>query len=128
LKRALLFDLDETLVVEEPAAVAAFEATARVAAAQQEVDVATLAVAARSQARELWYAVTPVRRIATSARFAHGAGVWVVRSAVRFGRAGRRLLASREGSAVAVTGSGRPWRNIPQACRPIAAIALRQSP
>jgi putative hydrolase of the HAD superfamily len=56
LTRALLFDLDETLVVEEPAAVAAFEATARFAAAQHEVDVATLAVAARSRARELWYA------------------------------------------------------------------------
>jgi len=56
MKRALLFDLDETLVVEEPSAVAAFEATARFAATQSDVDVAMLAGAARSRARELWYA------------------------------------------------------------------------
>jgi putative hydrolase of the HAD superfamily len=54
--RALLFDLDDTLVVEEPAAMAAFEATARFAATQSEVDVTTLAVTARSRARDLWYA------------------------------------------------------------------------
>jgi putative hydrolase of the HAD superfamily len=53
---ALLFDLDETLVVEEPAAVAAFEATARLGAARHGVDVAALALAARSRARELWRA------------------------------------------------------------------------
>ena len=53
---AFLFDLDETLVVEEPAAVAAFEATARLAATERPLDVAALAVGARSRARELWYA------------------------------------------------------------------------
>ncbi len=53
---AYLFDLDETLVVEEPAAVAAFEATARFAAAARPLDVAALAAGARSRARELWYA------------------------------------------------------------------------
>ncbi len=52
----LLFDLDETLVVEEPAVVAAFEATAALAAAHHEIDVAALALAARACARELWYA------------------------------------------------------------------------
>lgn len=51
---AVLFDLDETLVVEEPAAVAAFEATARFAASRCEVDAVALAVAARSRARETW--------------------------------------------------------------------------
>lgn len=56
MERALLFDLDDTLVVEEPAAVAAFEATARFAATQSSVDVSTLALAARLRARELWYA------------------------------------------------------------------------
>jgi phosphoserine phosphatase len=50
---ALLFDLDETLVLEEPAAAAAFEATALTA---RDVDAARLAVAARSHARALWYA------------------------------------------------------------------------
>jgi hypothetical protein len=43
--RALLFDLDDTLMVEEPAAVAAFAATARVAATRCDIDVATLALA-----------------------------------------------------------------------------------
>jgi putative hydrolase of the HAD superfamily len=54
--KAVLFDLDETLMVEEPAAVAAVEATARFAAARCRVDVAALAVGARVRARELWYA------------------------------------------------------------------------
>jgi putative hydrolase of the HAD superfamily len=52
----LLFDLDDTLVVEEPAAVAAFEAAALMAATRHAVDVAALAIAARSRARELWRA------------------------------------------------------------------------
>jgi putative hydrolase of the HAD superfamily len=51
---AVLFDLDETLVLDEPAAVAAFEATARAAA--DHVDAARLAVGARARARELWRA------------------------------------------------------------------------
>jgi putative hydrolase of the HAD superfamily len=50
---ALLFDLDDTLVLEEPAAVAAFEATAQAAPG---VDAAQLALAARSHSRKLWYA------------------------------------------------------------------------
>lgn len=56
MKRSLLFDLDDTLMVEEPDAVAAFQATARFAAAHHEVDAPTLALGARSQARELWRA------------------------------------------------------------------------
>jgi hypothetical protein len=56
MKHSLLFDLDDTLMVEEPAAVAAFQATARFAAAHHEVDAPTLALGARSQARELWRA------------------------------------------------------------------------
>lgn len=54
--RALLFDLDETLMVEEPAAVAAFAATAQVAAVHRDIDPELLASGARSRARELWYA------------------------------------------------------------------------
>jgi putative hydrolase of the HAD superfamily len=53
---ALLFDLDETLMVEEPAAVAAFEATAQFATSRCEIDPASLATGARLRARELWYA------------------------------------------------------------------------
>jgi putative hydrolase of the HAD superfamily len=56
LRRALLFDLDETLIVEEPAAVAAFRATAEHAGGLHELDVETLALAARAHARVLWHA------------------------------------------------------------------------
>jgi putative hydrolase of the HAD superfamily len=55
----LLFDLDETLVVEEPAAVAAFRATAEHAATalpDAQLDAAALATGARARARELWHA------------------------------------------------------------------------
>ena len=52
----LLFDLDETLMVEESAAVAAFRATAQRAATNHDVDTDALAVAARARARELWRA------------------------------------------------------------------------
>lgn len=49
----LLFDLDETLMVEEPAAAAAFLATAQRAAAIYDLDADILAIAARARAREL---------------------------------------------------------------------------
>lgn len=52
----LLFDLDDTLMVEEPAAAAAFRATAEVAAAGGDVEAEALAVAARARAREPWRA------------------------------------------------------------------------
>lgn len=53
---AILFDLDDTLVVEEPAAAASFRATADVAAARHDLDARALARAARARARELWHA------------------------------------------------------------------------
>jgi phosphoserine phosphatase len=56
MKRALLFDLDDTLIVEEPAAREAFLATARHAATRRDLNPKALAGAARSRARELWYA------------------------------------------------------------------------
>lgn len=58
--RALLFDLDETLMVEEPAATAAFAAVAEFAATVRDIDAAQLAVGARSRARELWYAAPSI--------------------------------------------------------------------
>ena len=53
---ALLVDLDETLIEEHSAAVAAFEATAAFAAAADPrvADPVGFAAAARGQARELW--------------------------------------------------------------------------
>ncbi len=52
--RVLLFDLDETLVVEEAAVVASFRTAAEMAASRYPVDPARLGVAARARARELW--------------------------------------------------------------------------
>lgn len=56
MKRALIFDLDETLMVEEAAAVAAFRSTAERAAADHELDAGLLALRARAAARALWHA------------------------------------------------------------------------
>lgn len=75
MKRALLFDLDDTLVIEEPAAVAAFEATAAWAAAQRDVDAAALARAARARARELWYA-TPAHPYCLRVGISSWEGLW----------------------------------------------------
>lgn len=72
---ALLFDLDETLVVEEPAAVAAFEATAQFAASRCDVDAAPLAVAARARARELWHA-TPAHAYCLRVGISSSEGLW----------------------------------------------------
>jgi putative hydrolase of the HAD superfamily len=57
MNRALLFDLDETLMVEEPAAKASFDVTSQFAVTHyDDIDPKTLALDARSRARELWYA------------------------------------------------------------------------
>jgi len=56
MRRALLFDLDETLVVDQRVATEAFEATARVAAERCAVDPRRLAQGARARARALWHA------------------------------------------------------------------------
>lgn len=52
----LLFDPDETLMVEESAALAAFRATAQTTAPTHGLDVEALAVSARARARDLWRA------------------------------------------------------------------------
>jgi putative hydrolase of the HAD superfamily len=54
--RALLLDLDDTLVPEESSTVAAFAATARAANERHPVDPHRLALDARTRARELWRA------------------------------------------------------------------------
>ncbi len=56
MKHAVLFDLDETLMIDEPAVAAALDATAMFGAAHYRLDPKPLATAARSRARELWYA------------------------------------------------------------------------
>ena len=54
--RAVLLDLDDTLVVEEAAAAASFAATAAVAAERHGIDAGAFARRARARARELWRA------------------------------------------------------------------------
>jgi phosphoserine phosphatase len=54
--RALLLDLDDTLIVEEAAAVASFAAVGAFAAERHPVDPRQLALSARAGARELWRA------------------------------------------------------------------------
>ncbi len=75
MKRALLFDLDDTLVVEEPAAAAAFLATAEVAVACHRVQAGRLALAARERARELWYA-TPAHPYCLRVGISSWEGLW----------------------------------------------------
>ncbi len=75
MRSALLFDLDETLIVEEPAATAAFEATAQIAAAHYDIDPATLAVKARLRARELWYAA-PTHEYCMRVGISSWEGLW----------------------------------------------------
>lgn len=60
MKPALLFDLDETLMVEGPAASASFAAVGEFAATVCEIDAQQLAVGARGHARELWYAAPTI--------------------------------------------------------------------
>jgi putative hydrolase of the HAD superfamily len=75
MKRALLFDLDDTLVVEEPAAAAAFLATARAAGARHRVNAERLAATARKRARELWYA-TPAHPYCMRVGISSWEGLW----------------------------------------------------
>jgi putative hydrolase of the HAD superfamily len=73
---ALLFGLDDTLIVEDAAASAAFMATAVWAATQRrELDAAALAAAARQQARELWNA-TPVHPYCLRVGISSSEGLW----------------------------------------------------
>jgi len=53
----LLFDLDETLIADEAATVAALEATASFAGSCHTVNIAALAAAVRSSADQLWQEV-----------------------------------------------------------------------
>lgn len=73
---AVIFDLDETLVVEEASVREAFEAAALTAVAEgTDVDPAELAVAARVCARELWRGA-PMREYCVRVALASWEGLW----------------------------------------------------
>lgn len=75
MRRVLLFDLDDTLVVEEPAATASFAAAAQAASARYRVDAESLALTARERARELWYA-TPAHPYCMRVGISSWEGLW----------------------------------------------------
>ena len=99
--RALLLDLDDTLVVEEPAAVAAFAATARVAAERHPLDPAALALDARARAREIWRAAPHYafcRRIGISSWEGSSAATRATATSCARCASGRRAIAARRGA------------------------------
>ena len=72
---ALLFDLDDTLISDEPAAQAAFRATAEHGGRVRELDTVALAGAAREHARELWRA-TPVHAYCQAIQISSWEALW----------------------------------------------------
>jgi putative hydrolase of the HAD superfamily len=86
---ALLFDLDDTLVLEEPAAVAAFAATAR---SVDGVDADRLAVDVRAHARALWRAA-PTHPYCHQIGISSSEGLWC-----RFEGEGAEVCALRDWS------------------------------
>jgi putative hydrolase of the HAD superfamily len=77
-KPVVIFDLDETLVVEAASVREAFEAAALVAVAEgAEIDPAELAVTARVGARALWHgAPAPIRHYCVRVALASWEGLW----------------------------------------------------
>lgn len=75
MRPALLFDLDDTLVVEDRAATAAFAATTRHGLSQRAIEAEPLALAAREHARELWRA-TPVHPYCLRVSISSSEGLW----------------------------------------------------
>jgi putative hydrolase of the HAD superfamily len=71
----LLFDLDDTLVMEVPAAHAAFLATGELARSRYGIDPEVLADAVRRQAKRLWYAAE-MHPYAHSVAISSWEGLW----------------------------------------------------
>ena len=67
--RAVIFDLDNTLILEDDSTDRALESAARIAHARIGIDVVTLARAAREAARRRW-------RAAPEARYGDAFGIW----------------------------------------------------
>jgi putative hydrolase of the HAD superfamily len=91
-RRALLFDLDDTLMVEESAAAAAFRAAADLASERCNLDPGALASGARCRARELWYAA-PTHGYCMRVGISSWEGLWC-----RFEGEGSDVRALREWS------------------------------
>ena len=133
--RALLLDLDDTLIVEEPAAVAAFAATARVAAERHPLDPARAGArrpraGARDLARGAPPRVLPAHRHQLVGGRCSAATRATATSCARCAR-GRPGTAARPGDARWPTRASRTtsWpRSSASASAPIAARCTRRSP
>jgi len=75
MRRALLLDLDDTLIADVPAAAATFDATAAYAATRRALDAPALAAAATARAAELWRS-TPVYAHSEEIQISSWEGLW----------------------------------------------------
>jgi len=74
--KALIFDLDDTLVVEKAAAAAAFMATCELAAERYNLDSQALHVTVRETCRELWHHHCPARAYAIAIGISSWEALW----------------------------------------------------
>lgn len=73
--KAFIFDLDDTLVVEEPAAIAAFMEVCRLAEQRKGIDANKLYPVVRESARELWRN-SPARAYCVEVGISSWEGLW----------------------------------------------------
>ncbi len=74
--KALIFDLDDTLVVEKASAAAALVSTCEHAARRYDIDVQALHVSVRESCRELWHHHCPARRYAIDVGISSWEALW----------------------------------------------------
>jgi len=101
--KTLIFDLDDTLVVEKASAAAAFVETCQLAASRYGLDPETLHQSVRETCRELWHYESPARTYAVDVGISSWEALWS-----RFGGDNEHLAAFRDW---APTYRQRSWRN-----------------
>jgi putative hydrolase of the HAD superfamily len=74
--KVLVFDLDDTLVVEKESAAAAFRATCQLAAERVRLDPAALHASVRQSCRELWHHHNPARAYAVAVGISSWEALW----------------------------------------------------
>lgn len=74
--KALIFDLDDTLVVEKAAAADAFMATCKLAAQRYDLDPQALHATVRETCRELWHHHCPARTYAIEIGISSWEALW----------------------------------------------------
>ena len=74
--KALIFDLDDTLVVEKAAAAAAFIETCQLATERYGIDAESLHATLRESCRELWYHHSPARAYAVDVGISSWEALW----------------------------------------------------